>query len=478
MSARRVLEEGCRSTWHRKDAVSRPGRNKVGTIGRPIHTITGPLTSSCVNDWDFRLLETDKIDELLARYTAAEARIAANLLELDEHPTFKILAGGGLRGATLAKVGSAMERSPDLWRWLSQLQRVLADARDIRDDGRMNSERRARITELLTGRSILLHVDERSLAQRGLLDAGQTNVRSTIEHLLAQMREAYEPIRDGVAAVDQVWTEVVPRTDSGATTLQRLQAEADRLGLREPTLSVLDRRLSEVRSALAEDPLSLSGTFAADLETLVGDATRQMASIARGYDELDGDIAATETQLAELRVLRNRAAAAHTQSSTKIKRADNLVHTPDVAIIDGAGGLASLADAIRADASSNWQQKRQQLDAWMAKTIALREQLTRAYDLNVAPLRKRDELRGLLAAYWAKAAALGRAEEASLSDLHDDAHNELFTSPTDLDRASMLVGTFGTALRVRGADTSPPASASQNSASQNSASENSASGDL
>ena len=393
------------------------------------------------------MLQTEQIDELLTRYGAAEARIAANLLELDEHPTYKILSAGGLRGTTLAQVGPAMEKAPELWRWLSQLQVTLNDARDIRDAGRMNSERRERLSHYLTGPSILLHVDERSLAQRDLLDVSSADVHGTIDQLLHQMRSVYEPIRDAVATVDQVWTEVVPRTSSGDTTLERLKNDASRLGISEPTLTVLQARLRDVKSALAQDPMSLSGDYAADLDGLITEATHQMATIARGYDELDGDIAESETHLAELRVLRNRAATAHTQAGTKIVDAQGLIRTPDVAIIDGERGLASMADALRTG-SDDWQQKRQELDEWMAKVVALREQLSRAYEHNSAPLRRRDELRGLLAAYWAKAAAVGRSEDPMLSDLHDDAHAALFISPTDLDRATMLVSAFGNAMRL------------------------------
>ncbi len=402
------------------------------------------------------MLQAEQIDELLTRYGAAEARIAANLLELDEHPTYKILSAGGLRGTTLATVGPAMEQAPELWRWLAQLRVTLNDVRDIRDDGRMNTERRRRLTDLLTGSSILLHVDDRGVTQRDLLDSGSNDVRGTIDQLLSNMRSVYEPIRDAVAMVDQVWTEVVPRTSSAETTLQRLQKDANRLGLSEPTVNALHTRLRDVKSALAEDPMSLSANYASDLDVLVADAAHQMAAIARGYDQLDGDIAESEAHLAELRILRNQAATAHTQSTSKIVNVEGLIRTPDVAIIDGDKGLAAMADELRA-ADGDWQQKRQKLDEWMAKVVAFREQLTRAYDINAAPLRQRSELRGLLAAYWAKAAALGRAEDPTLSDLHDDAHNELFTSPTDLDRANMLVSAFGNAMRLPGITNSPGA---------------------
>ncbi|MEE9417445.1 MAG: hypothetical protein V3V01_19345, partial [Acidimicrobiales bacterium] len=263
-------------------------------------------------------METEQIDELLARYRAAEGRIASNLVELDSLPTYKILSAGGLEGKTLLQVGAAMAKAPDLWRWLSQLQSVLNDADEIRADGRMNSGRRERIAGLLTGRSILLAVDETPVEQRDLLGVASAEIRVTIDHLLTQMRQTYEPLRDSVAAVDRVWTEVVPRTDSADTTLRRLKVEVTRLGAVEPTVGALERLLDKVRNALANDPISLEDGYGAELDAAVLDATGQMASLARGHDELEGDIADAETLLAELRVLRSRAAMAHTQSTNKI----------------------------------------------------------------------------------------------------------------------------------------------------------------
>lgn len=397
--------------------------------------------------WGAPPLDTEQIDELLARYSAAEGRIAANLLELDSHPTYKILAGGGMSGQTKAQIGPLMASAGQLWEWLARLQTVLRDATEIRNDGRMNAERRAQLTSMLTGQQILLNVDEKGLDERGLLDEKRTELKVTIEHLLARMRETYEPVRDGIAAVDRVWTEVVPRTDAADTTVKRLKVDADRLGIVEPTISVLERRLGEVRTALADDPLSLDGSFAADLDGLVADAARETAKLVRGHDELDGDVAAAETHLAEVRVLRTRAATAHTQSSTKIENPEGLIRAPDAAIIDGPNGLASRLDELRSKPGLEWQQKRQLLDSLMAKVVGLREQLANAYRANSAPLTRRDEYRGLLTAYSAKAAATGRAEDAALGDLHDAAYNELYTSPTNLDEANSLVSSYGEALR-------------------------------
>ena len=65
---------------------------------------------------------------------------------------------------------------------------------------------------------------------------------------------------------------------------------------------------------------------------------------------------------------------------------------------------------------------------------------------NAHPLEKRDELRGLLAAFRAKMAATGFSEDLVLRDISAEAHNELFTSPTDLARAEKLVTEFGARL--------------------------------
>ena len=39
-------------------------------------------------------METSQIDELLVRYSHAEDRIAANLVELDDHPTYGLMTSG------------------------------------------------------------------------------------------------------------------------------------------------------------------------------------------------------------------------------------------------------------------------------------------------------------------------------------------------------------------------------------------------
>ncbi|HEV8296604.1 MAG TPA: hypothetical protein VGQ20_04905, partial [Acidimicrobiales bacterium] len=70
---------------------------------------------------------------------------------------------------------------------------------------------------------------------------------------------------------------------------------------------------------------------------------------------------------------------------------------------------------------------------------------------NRAPLARRDELRGLLASYRAKAGDVGVAEDPRIAALTRAAHQQLHTAPTDLARAEQLIAELAVALRRPGA---------------------------
>jgi hypothetical protein len=68
-------------------------------------------------------------------------------------------------------------------------------------------------------------------------------------------------------------------------------------------------------------------------------------------------------------------------------------------------------------------------------------------------LDRRDELRGLLDAYQARAAKLGGAEDSELDARYDRAHDLLWTAPCDLSAAADAVAGYQQAvlaLRERG----------------------------
>ena len=113
-------------------------------------------------------------------------------------------------------------------------------------------------------------------------------------------------------------------------------------------------------------------------------------------------------------------------------------------MIDGAGGLAHRAAQILGD-DSDWQRTRTELDRWNHSAGRLREQLERALEVNTAPIAERDELRGLLRAYRAKATMVPGLADAVV-ELGQAAHDELYTRPTDIVRAKRLIDEFASAL--------------------------------
>ena len=61
-------------------------------------------------------------------------------------------------------------------------------------------------------------------------------------------------------------------------------------------------------------------------------------------------------------------------------------------------------------------------------------------------MAKRDELRGLLGAYKAKAARLGGAEDSGLAQQYDRARDLLWTAPCDLAAAEAAVAAYQQAV--------------------------------
>jgi hypothetical protein len=95
--------------------------------------------------------------------------------------------------------------------------------------------------------------------------------------------------------------------------------------------------------------------------------------------------------------------------------------------ITALGDQGRIRDAIR------------RLQEWTAIVERARLDNARATTLNRSVLEARDQLRGRLDAYLAKAYAVGLAEDGKVAAAHDEACRALYTAPTDLERARDLV---------------------------------------
>jgi hypothetical protein len=362
-------------------------------------------------------VETAEIDHRLRHHRDVERQWADHLYELDEHPTYRLLAAGEMGGETGHQTNSITAEAPQLWGMLGELRGTLDQVEELQEDrGVFGGKNNEEIAGLLT----------------------------STEQLTADFRNAYEPVRDVVARVDAVWRDLIPRIDAATGSLTRAEALCDRLDMRLPEVRLARQRLDAVRSSVSDDPLSLSKNVGPDLDALVSDAARAAGNIERAHGSLDTDLAATDVQVTQLRVLRARAAAAYSEAEAKVVPATPLIRIPSPAVIDGPGGLSHRVTQILGG-PEGWQDRRAALDRWNLSADRLRTQLTRALEVNTAPIARRDELRGLLRAYGVKASA-NPALSDSVLQLGQAAHDELYTRPSDLARAGLLIDEFAAAL--------------------------------
>ncbi len=377
-----------------------------------------------------------------AHYHKVVEQWSANLLELDEHATYRLLAAGDMSGVTGDRANQLIASAPSLWRWVGVLRERLADVDKLLDESGMFTNNTAEVAELLAGSSLMI---ERPGQLRGEL------IDVSCDELIIEFNTLYKSVRDVVADIDAVWRDLIPRIEAATFTLERANATTKRLNVDLPAVRLANQRLEAVRVSVLDDPLSLSNKVGPDLDRLVASAANAAGSLERAHGSLGEDLSNADAVLAELRVLRARAAAAHSEAKAKISPTTKLLAVPGTSIIDGSGGLAHRARQFDAFAESNvdWREAREVVDDWNSAAQRLQQQLEKALAVNVEPLERRDTLRGLLSAYDVKSTMIPDLP-AEVLKLGQDARDELFTSPTDLHRAGELVEQFANALTSYG----------------------------
>ena len=372
---------------------------------------------------------------ILKRHSEAESRIAASLIELDGDATYQLLKASSLTGVTRKRLGVSFDRVSDLWSWSSQISATLTRARELLDEGGWGANKReAEAVKILTLPTIDVGTD-----------ASPQHV--PIQVALDRFREVIDPLQEGLGEVEARWSRLIPRLDAALATLQGCDRDFEALGIRDSHVRQLIALVEATRWDLMTDPLGMSEQIGDDIERQVATQARRASELREGKDSLGADLNVAEALLVELRRVRAEAAAARSETLVKIKDPDGLVTVPAAAAIDGDRGLRARLDDLRAsNPTDSWQNRRRSLDGWMDTAQRLLGQLNKARDANRAGLDRRDDLRGLLDSYRAKAKIMGKAGEPSFGDLHDAAHRELYRRPADVDLAAELVANLGATL--------------------------------
>ena len=382
----------------------------------------------------------------VAEATAERDSIQANLLDLDGSFGKRMLAGATLTGESKLRWDAAAADLATLWEIFNAYAAVVDQAAELMAGARRPSDRElAQLTAWLTGASVELN-RQQPLGRRGLTETGKSDL--TLAAAVQEMKRAFASVADVVAAAESVWNETAEGLGEIGTQLAAAKEQLGDHGDDEVTgaLAAAEAELGQLRGLLNSDPLALwhgGGVDTTRLERLRKQAAAvaaRAADIARLRADAQQRIAVAAAAVAAVRAAREDAASAREQAEAKIAAAG----LPPPA--DAAGLEARLAALDKLRAAGRWARLSAELDTIEAEAAAATQRCREAQRAAEALLGRRDELRGLLGAYQAKAARLGAAENTELSTLYSQAQDLLWTAPCDLDASAAAVTRYQRAI--------------------------------
>ncbi|BCJ56481.1 hypothetical protein Asp14428_79560 [Actinoplanes sp. NBRC 14428] len=375
-----------------------------------------------------------RADAELARLETAVAAVAANLVDLDDNSARKDLDKGPLTGATAAAWADATAALTQLWDGYGMLTALITSARATRGQRRLSDAERSAYIDQVLGRSITLSTATVPLAQRGLLGAGKVTTTCSPAELLSAMEAAFATAVDVATRAGDVWHRLMPAAADAAARIAHLRTLTG-----SPTLDEADRRLGDFTALLAADPLSCDERALDAVRTLADRADAERTSATELREAL-------RQRLTDAHTLADRLAAAARTAAAAEESAAGRFPGPAVATVGGPDLRPDLAAIDALAAAGQWALISPRLAAW---TRAARERLAAlesAAARNSALLSTRNELRGRLDAYRAKAGSRGLAEDPVLAPLAERARDSLYTAPCDLEAARAAVAAYQEAV--------------------------------
>lgn len=384
--------------------------------------------------------------------TAERDTIQANLLDLDASFGKRMLAGATLTGQSQRRWATAEAQLAALWELFGVYSAVLDQAARLAGSlGRSADAALAAIDRLLHGPSVELDQAQAPLGVRELTSTNSVSLTCTAA--VTRMREAYSEAGAVCAAAQSVWDEIADGLQQAGVQLDETTRQATALsgglensGTLAGAIGAARANLDALRQTMNTDPLSLWSGGTVDTARLtqltaqVADVAAQVAAVDQARAQAGPRIAALATVVTAARDAWQDAATAQARCTSRIAGA-RPQPLPDVRALTTR--LDALGDL---QAAGRWSRLAAELDALdkeAAVTTAHCRDIERAA---AAQLGRRDELRGLLDAYRAKAALRGAAEDPALEDLHGQARTLLWTAPCDLTAAAAAVTRYQQAV--------------------------------
>jgi hypothetical protein len=379
--------------------------------------------------------------------------VQANLLELDGSFAKQVLEGAALTGQTRDRWTAASASLATLWEtflsYSAAVDRIAALGTGSKRPARKDLPE---LDRLLTGGCVQLPGAPVPLARRDLAATARPPV--TLAAAVGAMRRAFSEVTEVTSAVEAVWAAVAVPLDAATGELARVRPLIDGLGADlQAEFRAAESAVAAQRAAANADPLALwrpaaGGTAVRGegrVDTAAADRVReQVAALTPRIAELDrlrrqarrriDDLAAAA---AAARAARQDAIAARRDAALRIT---TLPPLPPAIAEPPLASLGALADG------GQWSRLAAELDRCETELAAAAAQTADVRQTAAAAIDKRDELRGLLRAYKAKAARLGAAEDPDLAARHEQARGLLWTAPCDLAAAEAAVAAYQRAI--------------------------------
>jgi hypothetical protein len=392
--------------------------------------------------------------ERVAAVLAERDAIQANLHELDTSFVKQLLDGANLTGQTRKRWAACTATLTGLWETYLAYSAVVGRIEQLGGGARGPAKKDlTELNQLLTGACVQLPTALAPLSSRDLL-AGATQPQVTLATAVQTMRGSFAQVTPVTGAVEAVLAAVGPPLDDAAADLSRSQPLMAGLGgAIEAEFTAVRSDLDAMRATSNADPLALlddptwspATGLPAGVDTSAADRLRdRAAALAIRIAEVDRlrtgarrRIDALAASLAAARAARQDAIAAWHQAKARVTVVPAL---PPAIAEPPLASMSALADASR------WDRLRAELERCEAALATAAGQTTELTRATQAAVGRRDELRGLLGAYKAKAARLGGAESVALAEHYDQAHELLWTAPCDLAAAQAAVTAYQRAI--------------------------------
>jgi hypothetical protein len=393
--------------------------------------------------------------ERVTAVLAERDAVQANLLELDGNFTKQVLEGATLTGRTRDRWAAASASLATLWETFLAYSAVVDRVAALGSGGRRPARKDLpELNALLTGGCVQLTSAPVPLARRDLAAIGRPPV--TLAAAVGAMRRAFTEVTEVTSAVEAVWAAVAVPLDAATGELARARPLTEGLGAGiQAEFRDAENAVAAQRAAANADPLARWTPAPRGTATGASADGRVDTSAA---DRVREQVAALTPRIAELDRLRRQARQriddlSAATAAARTDRQDAVAARRDVAVRISAlpplppeipaPPLASLAGLA---AGEQWSRLAAELDRCEAGLAAANAKTAELRLTAEAAIGKRDELRGLLRAYKAKAARLGAAEDQDLAARHDQAHGLLWTAPCDLAVAEAAVAAYQRAI--------------------------------